>query len=202
MRLQKLKRVNRPIRVVIFSIILIYSKIKYRDELVLKEKLKNTNSYDKEGFFFFYLERTYYYRLSRMGSSIGYATEFKDRPLFPHGITGIFIGSESTIGKNCTIMQQVTIGSSFLKDSKRRGAPTIGDNVFIGSGAMIIGKVTIGDNCRIGANAVVAKDIPANTIVVPEMKYIYKDEELDNYYYFEKDGRTFRYEHGLPVLIN
>ena len=50
------------------------------------------------------------------------------------------------IGKNCTIFHQVTIGSNTLEGSKHYGAPTIGDNCFIGAGAKIIGKVKVGDN--------------------------------------------------------
>lgn len=136
-----------------------------------------------------------------MGSSIGYTAEFKGRPLFPHGLSGIFISGESTIGRNCTIYQQVTIGINLLRDSSHQGAPIIGDNVFMGAGAMVIGKVKVGNNCRIGANAVVAKDIPDNTIVVPEMRYITKQLQLDNFYYIEIDGELFRYEDAKKVKV-
>ena len=192
---------NKLIRIILFRIILYYSLFRYHDLLNFKEKLKNTHPHDKEGLFFFFLERAYLYRLNQHGSSIGYAVEFKDRPHFPHGITGIFIGSDSIIGENCTIMQHVTIGSSFLKGSKHVGSPTIGNNVFLGAGSMVIGKISVGDNCRIGANAVVARDIPANTIVIPEMRYITREEKLDNYYYFEQEGKKYRYEHDVPVLV-
>ena len=43
--------------------------------------------------------------------------------------------------------------------------PIIGDNVFIGAGAKILGDITIGDNCVIGANSVVVKSVPSNSIV-------------------------------------
>lgn len=91
---------------------------------------------------------------------------------FPHGISGIFISCNSVIGNNCTIFQQVTIGSNTLKDSKHVGAPTIGDNVFIGAGAKIIGNVKIGDNVRIGAGAIVTENIPKNSTVVAEKSKI------------------------------
>ena len=48
----------------------------------------------------------------------------------------------------------------------RKGAPTIGDDVRIGVGAKILGKVTIGDGVEIGANAVVVKDVPAESVAV------------------------------------
>ena len=44
--------------------------------------------------------------------------------------------------------------------------PTIGDNVFIGVGARILGDITVGDNAKIGANAVVLHDIPAHATAV------------------------------------
>lgn len=63
------------------------------------------------------------------------------------------------VGKNLWINQGVTIGHG------RGGHPTIGDNVRIGSGAVVLGGITIGDNVNIGANAIVVDDVPANTTV-------------------------------------
>ncbi len=115
---------------------------------------------------------------------------------FLHGTSGVFISGDASIGKNCTIFQQVTIGSNMLIDSKGLGSPTIGDNVLIGAGAKIIGNVSIGDNCRIGANAVVTRDLPSNSVVVLGEMRIYQKEKLDNRIYqltdqgwgFRKDG--------------
>ncbi|OJG73269.1 hypothetical protein RV12_GL000676 [Enterococcus quebecensis] len=45
------------------------------------------------------------------------------------------------------------------------GAPTIGSNTVIYSGAVIVGPITVGENCVIGANTVVSKNIPSNSIV-------------------------------------
>lgn len=84
----------------------------------------------------------------------------------PHGFSGIYISKKSIIGKNCIIFQQVTIGSNDLKESKNYGAPKIGDNVYIGAGAKIIGNVNVGNNVKIGANCVVVSDIPDNSTVV------------------------------------
>lgn len=76
-----------------------------------------------------------------------------------------------SLGRNCTIFQNVTIG--YWNGDK----PTIGDNVTVYAGAVIIGGIYIGDNVEIGANAVVTKNIPANTIVagVPAKIIKYKD---------------------------
>ena len=99
----------------------------------------------------------------------------------PHGLAGIFISYGAKVGEGCTIYHQVTIGSNTLPDSKGQGAPTIGNNVFIGTGAKIIGNVTVGDNARIGANAVVTFDVPDNATVVQEApRVILHDHPRDN----------------------
>lgn len=118
-------------------------------------------------------------------SDINEHSTFKDIPILPHGLNGIFITGAATIGENCVIFQQVTIGSNTLLDSKNNGSPIIGNNVYIGAGAKIIGNVKVGNNARIGANAVVVKDVPDNSIVVIEsMKTIIKECVLDNTHYY------------------
>lgn len=89
-----------------------------------------------------------------------------NRFITPHGFYGIFISSDAKIGKGCTIFHHVTIGSNTLLDSKNAGAPTIGNNVYIGAGAKIIGNVTVGNNVRIGAGCCVTRDVPDNCTVV------------------------------------
>jgi len=80
------------------------------------------------------------------------------------GHTGlIVIHHEVVIGKNLDIAHGVTIGT---KGVGHKGTPIIGDNVFIGSGAKILGSIKIGNNVRIGANAVVTQDIPKNCTAV------------------------------------
>lgn len=63
------------------------------------------------------------------------------------------------VGKNLWINQCVTVGWG------RGGHPTIGDNVRIGSGAVVLGGIKIGDNVNIGANAIVVEDVPSNCTV-------------------------------------
>lgn len=124
----------------------------------------------------------YYYRIIRKYNSFfPLSVKVDGMPVFPHGPIGIFISGEAKIGKDCVIFHQVTIGSNTLQDSKGQGAPIIGDNVFIGAGAKIIGNVTIGNNARIGANCVVAKDVPENTTVVcASPRYISKNTTMNN----------------------
>lgn len=99
---------------------------------------------------------------------------FAGRPILIHGISGIFICATARIGKDAKIMQNVTIGKS------NNASPVIGDNVFIGANACIIGGVKIGNNARIGAGAVVVKDVPDNTTVVAQpCRYILKDKNYN-----------------------
>lgn len=93
-------------------------------------------------------------------------TDIKGEPVFPHGLNGIFISANAVIGASCTIYHQVTIGSNDIKTSKSYGAPIIGDNVYIGTGAKIIGGVKIGNNVRIGANCIITDNVPDNATVV------------------------------------
>jgi serine O-acetyltransferase len=76
---------------------------------------------------------------------------------------GIIINEKTIIGNNCNISQGVTIGQ--INRGEKKGTPTIEDEVYIGPGAKIIGKINIGRNSSIGANAVVVKDVSANTTV-------------------------------------
>ncbi len=87
---------------------------------------------------------------------------------------GITISGYAKIGKNVNISQLVTIGVA--GQGENRGVPVIGNNVYIGPGAKIFGKIKVGNNVKIGANAVVYKDIPDDAIVFldPGFKIIFR----------------------------
>lgn len=80
----------------------------------------------------------------------------------PHA-SGTVIGAMS-IGHHAVIYHQVTIGAKEIMFSYE-GRPVVGDNVFIASGAKVIGAITIGDGCVIAANAVVNKSTPPGTLL-------------------------------------
>jgi serine O-acetyltransferase len=67
------------------------------------------------------------------------------------------------IGKNVRISKGVTVGS---RGKSNDDFPIIGDNVFIGTNACVLGDVTIGNNSKVGALAVVTKDVPPYSLVV------------------------------------
>lgn len=75
-----------------------------------------------------------------------------------HGFSTII--SAKSIGSDCWINQQVTIGYTFDPEP-----PVIGNGVTVSAGAKVLGQLTVGDNAIIGANAVVVKDVPENAVV-------------------------------------
>jgi len=82
----------------------------------------------------------------------------------PH--TGyIVVGSTTTIGRHCTLTQGVTIGHRGGGQISSFAGPVIGDRVYIGPGAAVLGPIKIGDDVLIGANAVVTRSVPARAVV-------------------------------------
>ena len=75
----------------------------------------------------------------------------------------VIVSPYAVIGRNCNLSPGVVIGQS--NRGTRSGAARIGDDVYIGPGAKIIGAVTIGDRAAIGANAVVTRDVAPDTVV-------------------------------------
>jgi serine O-acetyltransferase len=93
--------------------------------------------------------------------------------------SGIIVNKDCIIGKNCNISQGVTLGQS--NRGAKKGAPIIGDNVYIGPGAKLIGRVVIGNNVAIGANSVVTKDIEDNAVVVGAPARVISHNGVDGY---------------------
>lgn len=93
------------------------------------------------------------------GCLIGRGAEFGPGFVLIHAM-GVVINGQVRGGKMIFIEHQVTIGADRGKN------PRLGDDVFIGAGAKIIGGVTIGSHVRIGANAVVLDDVPSNCTAV------------------------------------
>ncbi len=77
---------------------------------------------------------------------------------------GIVVHPDVTIGRDCNISQEVTIG--LASRGEFFGSPTIGDRVYIGPGAKLFGRIHVGDGAAIGANAVVTRNVPAGAVAV------------------------------------
>lgn len=87
--------------------------------------------------------------------------KFQVALFLPHGLSGIVIARNVVFKGKATVYQHVTIA-----EEDKNKVTTIGDNVEIGAGAIILNNVKIGNNVRIGANAVVTQDVPDNSVVV------------------------------------
>ena len=77
--------------------------------------------------------------------------------------SNIILHSDVKMGENCSVGPGVLIGTRGLG---KKGTPIVGNNVYIGAGAKILGKITIGNGVRIGANSVVLTDVPDGVTVV------------------------------------
>jgi serine O-acetyltransferase len=92
----------------------------------------------------------------------------------------IVVSANAKIGKNCNIAHGVTIGQT--NRGKKKGAPVIGDQVWIGTGSVIVGKVTIGNNVLIAPLSYINFDVPGNSLVLGNpAKIVKKDNPTEGY---------------------
>ena len=76
---------------------------------------------------------------------------------------GVHINPQAVLGKNCDIAHRVTIGASAMG---RAGAPVLGDDVYVGTGATLVGKIRIGNGAKIAANTLVMTNVPEGATVM------------------------------------
>ena len=97
------------------------------------------------------------------------------------GHTGrVIINSQAKIGRNVNVATGCTIGGEYR--GERKGCPTIGNNVWIGTNAVIVGKITIGDDVMIAPNSFVNFDVPSHSIVVGNpAKIVHKEWATESY---------------------
>jgi serine O-acetyltransferase len=79
---------------------------------------------------------------------------------------GISIHYYTTIGENCFILQNVTLGRRYANHDVPNDYPKVGDDVTLCCGAIVLGDVTIGNGAVIAAGSIVLKDVPPDATVV------------------------------------
>ena len=100
----------------------------------------------------------------------------------------IYIGP-CKIGENCTVTHNVTIGLGF--DATRSGVPTIGNNVWIGTGSVVVGDITIGDGVTISAGSILTRSVPAKCLVAGNpARLIAKDYDNSRMIGFRMDDES------------
>jgi serine O-acetyltransferase len=114
-----------------------------------------------------------------------------------HG-TGLVIGETSEVGDDCVFFHNVTLGGTGKHRGKRH--PTVRDNVFVGTGATLLGPITVGSNVKIGANSFIRMhDVPSGCTAAGTPARIVKrdgvaiDEELP---------RTRLSDRSIPMSIS
>lgn len=126
-----------------------------------------------------FLGRLWLRRLRRrMGINIPWSTDIGPGLLIGHA-GGIVVNAAATIGPDCNLSHNVTIGVA--RGNRNPGVPRIGQRVYIGPGAVLIGAITVGDDAAIGANAVVTKDVPAGATARGNPAEIILDKGSGNY---------------------
>jgi serine O-acetyltransferase len=97
------------------------------------------------------------------GIEIHPAARIGRRVVIDHGM-GVVIGETASIGDGCVLYKGVVLGGTSLARTVRH--PQVGDNVVIGTNAVILGAIRIGNGARIGSGSVVVKEVPAGATVV------------------------------------
>lgn len=140
--------------------------------------------YDLRYLFHIRSRRTVLFTLMSLRASRKYGLEILSSDIGE----GLYIGHahninvhpEAVLGKNCNLNKGCTIGRE--NRGKRNGVPTIGDEVWIGSNATVVGKIVIGDDVLIAPNAYVNFDVPSHSIVLGNPgKIISRDNATQGY---------------------
>ncbi|HEY3388632.1 MAG TPA: serine acetyltransferase [Prolixibacteraceae bacterium] len=142
-------------------------------------KTSKCSKYSFNWVLFNFLKRRYSYKY---GFQIPSSTEIGEGFYIGHFGT-IVINGKTKIGRNCNIDHGVTIGQT--NRGKSKGCPTIGNNVWIGPGAVIVGNISVGSNVLIAPNAFVNVDIPDNSMVIGNpCKTLMKENPCEGYVNF------------------
>ena len=98
------------------------------------------------------------------GADIHWKADLEPGVTVVHGM-GICISGSARVGTGAILFQNVTLGMSIHPDTRATGAPELGRDVHVGPGATLVGPITIGDGSKIAAGCLVARSIPAGSLV-------------------------------------
>lgn len=134
----------------------------WRFEIMLRktEYYKNCSNNIIKKIYSKWLQYRYYKMRIKLGFSIPLNVFGPGLSIAHYGT--IVVNGNSKVGKNCRIQECTTIGAT----NGSKDAPILGDNIFIGSGARIIGAIRIANNIAIGANAMVNKNFETQGITI------------------------------------
>lgn len=156
-----------------------------KEKLTMPIELKIIIRYRKAKKFSKYPIIKYYYLYrsriinKRFLCQLSYNTQIAEGFYIGH-VGNININPKVIIGNNVNIAQGVTIGQE--NRGKRKGTPTIGNRVWIGANAVIVGRVKIGDDVLIAPNSYVNFDVPNHSIVIGNPgKIIHKENAIESY---------------------
>lgn len=125
-------------------------------------------------FFYLWLRKLKY----KYGIDISYRTKI-GKGLYIGHFGGIVIHGDAEIGDYCNLSQGMTIG--ILARGNTTGTPKIGNRVFIGPGAVILGGVTVGNDVLIGTNSIITFDVPDRSVVASPLAQIISDKGSEGY---------------------
>lgn len=166
----------------------------------MKRKLFSLNAYRLYRISRFFREKKMYLISSIIdkfncvlhNSYISSESDIGERCTFAYGGIAVVIHRQAKIGNNCMIGQCVTIGSKgSTKKNPANTAPIIGNGVYIGAGAKVIGNITVGDYCLIAPNAVVTKDVESYSVVAGIPAKVIDKITFENY------REKYKYYYGL-----
>jgi serine O-acetyltransferase len=141
--------------------------------------LRKTQKYKKKSFLGLFWRFVLRHHQIKYGFQIYPETQIGDGFYLGHW-GSLVINPNTKIGKNCNIAQGVTIGQQ--NRGKNTGIPVIGDEVWIGANAVIVGGVMIGNNVLIAPNSYVNFDVPSDSVVMGNPGKIYPKEDATEGY--------------------
>ncbi|HDR7786459.1 DapH/DapD/GlmU-related protein [Bacillus cereus group sp. Bc252] len=140
------------------------------------QRYRNKKAFTLQYLFYKILLRRYKYKF---GYEIPETTNI-GKGFYVNHLGGITINHRATIGENVNLTKGVTIGQT--NRGKNKGVPTIGNKVWIGANATVVGGIKIGDNVLIAPNSYVNFDVPDNSIVIGNPASIIEKENATQCY--------------------